>query len=100
MARPRIELQALLKTLCANVYFQPPDGTKMTYPCITYERDTGVTLFADNLPHRIETRYMVTIIDRDPDSAIRDKVAFLPSCTFNRSFPADNLNHDVYTLYF
>jgi hypothetical protein len=40
------------------------------------------------------------IIDQDPDSAIPPKVAALPMCLFNRFYTADNLNHDVYNLYF
>lgn len=45
-------------------------------------------------------RYTVTIIDRNPDSAIPNKVAELPLCSFNRFYTADNLNHFVYNLYF
>jgi len=45
-------------------------------------------------------RYKVTVIDPDPDSLIPDKVASLPSAVFNRFFAANNLNHDVYNLYF
>jgi hypothetical protein len=72
----------------------------MKYPCIVYNRDEAVTKFADNSPYRYTKRYQVTIIDRDPDSDIPGKVAALPQCLFNRFFVADNLNHDVYNLYF
>lgn len=72
----------------------------MEYPCIVYARDSADTTFADNLPHTVTQRYMVTVIDRDPDSKIHQKVALLPMSTYNRFFVADNLNHDVYTLYF
>jgi hypothetical protein len=101
MARPRIELQNLLEeTAGVQAYFQPPNGLKMVYPCITYERDTTDTTFADNLPYSINKRYTVTVIDRNPDSDIPDKIALLPTCVHNRFFVADNLNHDVFTLYF
>jgi hypothetical protein len=43
---------------------------------------------------------MVMIIDRDPDSDIPAKVAEMPLTLFNRFFTADNLNHDVYNVYF
>jgi hypothetical protein len=43
---------------------------------------------------------MVTVIDEDPDSDIPGKVAMLPMTLFNRWFAADNLNHDIYTVYF
>jgi hypothetical protein len=99
---PRAQLQFLLEEVLGSdqVYFQPPDRMLIAYPCIVYKRDNANTDFADNRPYRIETRYMVTVIDRDPDSLIPGKVAELPSCSFNRFFVADNLNHDVYTLYF
>jgi len=72
----------------------------MLYPCIVYNRDAAVTQFAGNDPYRYTKRYMVTIIDRNPDSEIPDKVAALPMTTFNRFFTADNLNHDVFNIYF
>lgn len=98
----RLELQALLESLLEseNVYFQPPNGLSMVYPCIRYEMDEESTQHADNAPYRRNKRYMITIIDRDPDSAIPDKIASLPLCSFNRFYTADNLNHFVYTLYF
>jgi len=98
----RLLLQALLEELLGtrNVYFQPPAGKQMEYPAIVYERDAVLTQHADNAPYRQTKRYQVTIIDRDPDSLIVDKVAALPLCAFVRHFKADSLNHDIYSLYF
>jgi hypothetical protein len=72
----------------------------MTYPCIVYSRDFAETDFAGNRPYKHCKRYQVTIIDRDPDSEIPDKIAELPMCIFDRFYTADNLNHDVYKLFF
>lgn len=96
----RQELHNLLLTLTPNVYFQPPANVQMQYPCIIYKRDYMVTQFAGNIPYRRTKRYMVTVVDQNPDSDIPDKVASLPTATFNRFYTADNLNHDVYRLYF
>lgn len=95
-------LQALLEGILGSrhVYFQPPANVQMQYPCIVYRRDTATTEFAANQPYRYSKRYQVTVIDRNPDSDIPDKVAALPMCTFNRFFVADNLNHDVFNVYF
>jgi len=98
--RKREELDALLNTLAPNVYFQPKTNVKIEYPCIVYERDYRSTQFAGNLPYRSTKRYQVTIIDQDPDSEIPDKVAALPMSAFQRHFAADNLNHDIYSLYY
>lgn len=98
--RLRQDLQNLLLTLAPNVYFQPPPNLKLKYPCIVYQRDYAETDFADNNPYQITKRYQLTIIDEDPDSVIPDKVALLPMCTFQRFFVADNLNHDIYNLFY
>jgi hypothetical protein len=97
---PRLELQTLLEGITDNVYFQPPENINMQYPCIVYNRDFAETEFAGNGPYTVTLRYMVTVIDRNPDSDIPGKVAMLPMCVFNRFFTADSLNHDVYTLFF
>lgn len=98
----RLDLQDLLVTLLGsnNVYFQPPPTVKMQYPCIVYKRDKVDTRFAGNKPYSRAKRYQVTVIDANPDSEIPDKIADLPKCTFERFFTSDNLNHDVYNLYF
>lgn len=98
----RLELQELLVNLLGsnNVYFQPPSTIQMKYPCIIYKRDNANTDFADNKPYKNKKRYQVTVVDRNPDSIIPDKVAALPLCSYERFFTADNLNHDVYNLFF
>lgn len=83
-----------------KVYFQPPVNVQLVYPCIVYKRDSGFTRHADNQPYTRYLRYQVTVIDRNPDSAIPSEVAQLPSCEFDRFYTADDLNHDVFTLFF
>lgn len=97
MDRP--QFHQLLKTFVDDVYFQPPINVRLKYPCIVYKRDNADTKFADDKPYDIRTRYMVTIIDPDPDSDIRNKVASLPLSVFNRFYITDNLNHDVYSVF-
>lgn len=99
---PRLQLQALLELILenTNVYFQPPASVKMQYPCIVYKRDNAKTEFAGNKPYTHNRRYMVTVIDRDPDSEIPDKIAELPKCNTLRFFTANNLHHSVFNLYF
>lgn len=105
----RLQLQSLLENLDGgdqdpakklNVYFQPPANVQMVYPCIVYKRDRTATVFADNSPYRSKKGYMVTVIDRNPDSAIPDLVAKMPLCSHDRTYTAESLNHDVFTLYF
>lgn len=97
---PRLELQTLLEELTGHVYFQPPTKVKIQYPCIVYSRDDSKAERADNKLYRHTKRYQVTVIDRNPDSDLPDKVIELPMCLFNRCYTADDLNHYVFNLYF
>ena len=99
---PRQALHDILKGILGSdyVYFQPPENVSLKYPCIIYHRDSARGLPADNKTYRYTKRYLVTVVDRNPDSAIPDEVAKLPMCTYNRYFAADNLNHDVFNLFF
>jgi hypothetical protein len=98
----RLDLQTILEGILGSryVYFQPPANVQIQYPCIVYAKDSADTRFADNSPYRHTKRYQVTVIDRNPDSEIPDKVAALPMTLFNRWFAADNLHHDVFNVYF
>jgi hypothetical protein len=97
---PRLQLHDALKSFTDNVYFQPPENITLEYPCIIYQRDYAETKFADDIPYNFTLRYVVTVIDRDPDSDIPGKVASMPMCLYNRFFTADNLNHDVFRVFF
>ena len=82
------------------VYFQPPESIKMQYPCIVYNRSSADSKYANNQLYLNKKRYTVTVIDKNPDSPIPDKIGRLPLCRFDRHFASDSLNHDVYTLYY
>lgn len=96
----RLDLQTILETIIPHVYFQPPTNVSLEYPCIIYHRDSAVSIFADDLAYRYTKRYQIIVVDRDPDSLLPDQIAILPLCTFDRFYTADNLNHDVFNLYF
>lgn len=98
----RMELHEILTGILGsqNVYFQPPETVRMNYPAIVYSRDSVNAQFADDNPWRMTKRYQITVIDRNPDSQIPDKVAQMPMTSFSRYYAADNLHHDTYTTYF
>ena len=98
--RTRIDFDNLLKSLLgsSNVYFQPPSGFKLIYPCIVYERSDIRTKFGDNIPYINRKEYTVTHIDKDPDSIVPDKIKNIESCIFDRHFTSGNLNHDVFNI--
>lgn len=81
-----------------NVYFQPPESLKMNYPAIVYERQNRDATPADNIEYLGAWVYQLTVIDKNPDSPILDRVLNLPSTRHVRSFKSDNLNHDVFLI--
>lgn len=98
----RIELQFILQGILgsSNVYFQPPESININYPAIIYELSDIETSHANNKVYRKIRKYSVTAIEKHPDSVLVDKLLELPMCEFNRHFETDNLNHNVFNLYF
>ena len=98
----RAELGKIFREILGNgnVYFQPPSNTQMRYPAIRYERSEMAVKHADNGTYNRRIRYMVTVIDSNPDSEIVNRVSMLPYCYFDRHYSQDNLNHDVFEIYF
>lgn len=97
----RLELHEMLCEMLGsrNVYFQPPESIKLTYPAIVYSRKNFENRHADNTVYRQYISYEIIVIDPNPESECVQKIAMLPLCTFDRHYKADNLNHDVFTLY-
>lgn len=83
-----------------HVYYQPPPNVRIAYPCIIYSLSDIDTKFADNIPYVHLRRYSLTVIDKDPDSMIVDKVSNLPRCSFDRMYIADNLYHWTFSIYY
>lgn len=98
----RLELHEVLCDILGsrNVYYQPPESIKMNYPAIVYSRNDISNKYGDDIPYMQSVSYQVTVIDKDPDSTIVSDIAKLPYCRFNRHFTSENLNHDVFTLYY
>lgn len=100
MQSRRMKLDEILRGICPNVYFNPPESIKMTYPCIIYKRSVGNTAHADNSPYIFKLNYQITILDKDPDSKLIKPVAMIPGCRYDRHYKADKINHDVFDIYF
>lgn len=97
--------QALHDVLCGvlgsdHVYFNPPNGMQLTYPCFIYNYVNNADDYADNIRFRSYKRYSVTAIDEDPDSKLSEKLLQLPYCTIDRAFDTEGLSHFVHTLYY
>lgn len=98
----RLELHEKLCEILGsrNVYFQPPASVRLNYPAIVYSRKDIDNQYADDLVYKQDFEYDVTVIDPNPDSEIVVEVSRLPTCRFDRNYKVDNLNHDVFTLFY
>lgn len=99
----RPELHQFLKSLFTSnphVYHQRPSNGKLEYPCIVYKLDGFPDDYADNVQYFEHRNYQLEVIDLDPDSQLREKVAQLQWCRFIRSYVNDNLNHFVFSFYY
>jgi hypothetical protein len=72
----------------------------MTYPAIVYERNRADVRFANDKPYNVTKQYSVKMISRNPDESIFEALAALPMCAHERFYVVDNLNHDVFNIYF
>lgn len=98
----RLELQSKLEELLGsrNVYYQPPETVKMGYPAIVYSKKNIESKYANNAKYSKMDCYEIIVIDRTPDNLVIDKLLDIPYLRFDRHYTADNLNHDVFTLYY
>ena len=98
----RLELQSLLEELLGsrNVYYQPPESTKMQYDAIKYSRVGIRTEHANNSTYFGMNRYELIVISKKPNNPVITKLLSLSYCSYERYYKADNLHHDVLTLYY
>jgi len=98
----RLNLQTELEKILGsrNVYFQPPASVKMSYDAIRYSRKNIQNSFANNSVYNQRDCYELIVIYKNPDSDLPRKISRLPMCSFDRHYTADNLNHDVFTIYY
>ena len=105
MSNVRLNVDALLRDVMnkttgyTNLYYQPPTGLRMKYPCIVYSESRLQNRHANDRVYIQHPFYTVTVIDADPDSKLKAAVSVLPKCAYDRQFVSDNLYHTVFTLY-
>jgi hypothetical protein len=98
----RLELHDILNSVpgIKKAYFQPPETQKLEYPCIIYQLQAIYMQSADDYPYKNRNAYSVTIIDRNPDSAIHKELEKMQLCRFERFYVGSSLNHWVYQIYY
>lgn len=97
----RIDLHNLLLKLAGpNVYYQIPSNMKMKYPAVKYERGRIDNNHADNIVYSQNTSYTITVISKNPDEPIVEKISKIPTCEYDRDYIIDNLYHTVFKIYY
>lgn len=97
----RLELQSELETFLPNVYFQPPEGFQMKYPCIVYSKTGKMRNYASDNVYRSVQEYTILVIDKNPDSEVADSIErHFKHCAINQYYTVDNLNHASLSLYY
>lgn len=98
----RLELQSKLEELNGNknVYFQPPESIKLKYRAIRYSPKTIKSTLANNGKYSNRKCYELVVMGLTPNDETVDKLLELPYCSYDRHYTADNLYHDVLTLYY
>jgi hypothetical protein len=81
-----------------HVYFDPPTGTKMEYPCIRFSLAGRDSEYANDKKYIKGESYVITFITKDPVTATKvcDQLEELPYISFDRPYIADGLHHYVY----
>jgi hypothetical protein len=83
-----------------NVYFEPPEGTKIKYDCVVFHRGTISSRYADNGVYKFNDSYDLTHISRQPDSEmVHTILTSFKMIRHVRHFVADGLHHDQFKLY-
>lgn len=94
--------EKLCRVLNSNhVYFQPPPTVQMIYPAIVYRRESVDRLDANDDVYIHRIRYTVTVINNNPDKTyIQEMFDEFDYVDYDRHYTRDNLNHDVFTIYY
>ena len=98
----RLKLQTLLEELLGsrNVYYMPPESLKMKYDAIRYSKQNIIKNYANDATYSMKDCYELIVISKLPDNPVIKKLLALPYCSYSSHYVADNLNHDILTLYY
>lgn len=97
----RLELHSELLLFVEHAYFQPPSGFKMKYPCVVYNKTPKQKQYASNGVYLKRQAYQITVIDKNPDSDIADRIEeYFDYCKVNNHAVVDNLHHIYLSLFY
>lgn len=88
------------KTITPHVYFNPPEGIRMEYPCVRITRTGVYTMRAENGNYLMFDRYSYVYITQDPeDPNIHGILKLFTRIRHASTVTKDNLYNENYVLY-
>ena len=97
----RLELHSALCAVLgsSNVYYQPPTGLQMKFPCIIYSKDDWAVTKADNTAYLSKWRYSVQVVSKTPDHPAIETLLAWPYADFDREYTDGNMYYDIIKIY-
>jgi len=102
MSDRRIQLHHKLEEILGTklVYFQPPESTKMQYPCIRYNLAKVPVQHADDKAYILNPKYVIVYITPTPDDAKRFDFVLGLNSPIIQTYAKDGLYHYILELYY
>ena len=86
--------------ICDNVYFQPPEGFKLQYPCIVFHKKTVENIHANGKVYGQKFLFEVTVMDKDPDGDLAQTISKWSKTKQIGHNRYDNIYHDIFNIYY
>lgn len=98
----RKDLQHTLESVDSelHVYYHPPSNVQLQYPCLVYQLERIRQVMGNNRPYLRNRSYSALLITQGPNDDLVDKILDLPYVRHNRSYRADNLQHESFTIHY
>lgn len=102
--RTRIEFRNMLAGVVGDsvkLYFQPPEGEKLKYPCIVYGRGTPITRHANDEKYLKLRNFDVLLIVADAeDTELSEKLEDIKYSRPGKPYMSDRLYHYPFSIYY
>lgn len=92
-------VQEFFRSLCPNVYFQPPVNTEIKFPAIIYKLSDINRNIADNKVYSQNRIYEVVVLDPESESNIVDAMSENVKCKYVRQYTANDIYHTIFEYY-
>ena len=92
----QLKLESILGS--TNVYYNPPESLKMSFPAIVYNLSDIRQVHADNRKYVDFTTYKITVISKQVDNPAIRGVLDLPMTKFSTNYTKNGFYHTVIFL--